>query len=83
MTLPASFRKQLGIEPGEQVLVKIRGDEVIVQKNNWLDNLRKVQADNLSYLKKHNIKSLSDEELDNAINEAAEEGATEHYLSSR
>lgn len=82
MTLPVSFRKKLGVKPGEHVLVEMRGNEVIVQKNNWLENLRKIQADNQSYLKTHNIKPLSDEELDIAINTSAEEGATASYRSS-
>ena len=82
MTLPVSFRKKLGVKPREHVLVEMRRNEVIVQKNNWFKNLRKVQADNQSYLKAHNIKPLNDEELDIAINTSAEEGATSSYRGS-
>lgn len=82
MTLPAYFRKKLGLKPGDQVLVELRGSEVIVQKNNWFENLKKIQAENQRYLKSHDIKSLSDEELDATINTAAEEASLERYTRS-
>jgi bifunctional DNA-binding transcriptional regulator/antitoxin component of YhaV-PrlF toxin-antitoxin module len=67
------------VGPGDQVLVELRGNEVIVQKNNWLENLKKVQADNQHYLDTHNIKPLNDEELDAVINTTAEEAVLERY----
>lgn len=82
MTLPVEFRKKLGLKPGEQVLVEMRGNEVIIQKNNWLENLRFVQAQNRAYLKEHGIKPLTDEELDNTINAEAEKAATDRYKRS-
>ena len=82
MTVPAAFRKKLGLKPGEQVLVEMRGDEVIIQKNNWLEKLRHVQDENRAYMKKQGIKPLTDEELDTAINTAAEKAATERYQRS-
>jgi len=82
MTLPAPFRKKLGLKPGEQVLVEMRGNEVIIQKNNWLENLRSVQEENRAYMKKKGIKPLTNEELDDAINNAAEEAAIERYQRS-
>jgi len=82
MTLPVSFRRKLGVNPGDQVLVELRGNEVVVQKNNWLENLKKIQAENQSYLKSHNIKPLSDEELDQAIDHAAEGATLERYKRS-
>lgn len=82
MTLPAPFRKKLGLKPGEQVLVEMRGNEVIIQKNNWLENLRSVQEENRVYMKKNGIKPLTDEELDDAINSAAEKAAIERYQRS-
>ena len=82
MTLPAPFRKKLGLKPGEQVLVEMRGNEVIIQKNNWLENLRSVQEENRAYMKKKGIKPLTDEELDDAINNAAEQAAIERYQRS-
>ena len=72
MTLPIAFRKKLGLKPGEQVLVKMRGSEVIVQKDNWRENLRAVQAENQAYMKKHHIKPLTDEELDDALDQTYE-----------
>ncbi len=82
MTLPVAFRKKLGLKPGEQVLVEMRGNEVIIQKNNWLENLRSVQKENRAYMNKQGIKPLTDEELDNAINTAAEKAAIDRYQRS-
>lgn len=82
MTLPAAFRKKLGLQQGDQVQVTMRGNELIVRKNDWKQGLDEVHEEVAAYLKKRNIKPLSDEELDDAINEAAEQGATEHYLQS-
>ena len=82
MTLPVAFRKKLGLKPGERVLVEMRGNEVIILKNNWLENLQKIQKENQSYLKKRGIKSLTDEELDKAIDDAAEKAAIERYKRS-
>ena len=82
MTLPVSFRKKLGVNPGDQVLVELRGNEVVVQKNNWLENLKKIQSENRRYLKAHNIKPLSDEELDIAINNASAEASSDRYKQS-
>ena len=52
---------------------------VVPVPDNRLEELHKETA---AHLKKHNIKPLSDEELDSAINEAAEDGATEYYRRS-
>lgn len=70
MTLPVEFRKKLGIKPGERVTVDLKGDKVIVQKNNWQAELRKIQAANREYMKKSGIKPLADEELDEVIEQA-------------
>jgi AbrB family looped-hinge helix DNA binding protein len=82
MTLPVAFRKKLNLKPGERVLVEMRGNEVIILKNNWLENLHKIQKENRLYLKKHGIKPLTDEKLDRAIDDAAEKAATERYRRS-
>ncbi len=82
MTLPAAFRKKLGLKPGEQVLVEMRGDEVIIQKNNWFENLRKVQQENRAAMKQQGIKPFSDEALDKAIDAAAEKAALDRYQRS-
>ena len=82
MTLPAAIRKKLGVKPGERVLVEMRGNEVIILKNNWFENLQKIQKENQAYLKKHGIKPLTDEELNNAINDAAEQSVAERFKQS-
>jgi len=82
MTLPAAFRKKLGLKPGEQVLVEMRGNEVVIQKNNWLENLRNIQEQNRTHMKKHGSQPLTEEELDTAINASAEKAALERYQRS-
>lgn len=82
MTLPASFRRKLGIKPGEQLSVNMQGNKVVVEKIDWLSNLRKLQAKNQTHMRKHGIKPMTDEELDNAINDAAEQAAIERYERS-
>ncbi len=82
MTLPAAFRKKLGLKPGEQVLVEMRGNKVVIQKNNWLEDLRRLQKENRAYMKKRGIQPLTDEELDKAIDTAAEKAALERYQRS-
>lgn len=82
MTLPIAFRRKLKLKAGERVLVKMRGNEVIILKDNWLENLQKLQRENQLFLKKHRIKPLTNEELDRAIDDAAEEAAAERYKRS-
>jgi AbrB family looped-hinge helix DNA binding protein len=83
MTIPVAFRKKLGIKTGERVLVEMQGDKVIIQKNNWREGLRRIQSENLAHMKKHGIKPLSDEELDNAINSAAEQASIKRLKRSQ
>jgi AbrB family looped-hinge helix DNA binding protein len=82
MTIPVAFRRRLGVIPGESMSVRMQGNKVIVEKNDWRRSLHRLQADNRAYLNKRGIKPLSDEDLDKAINEAAQEAASQSYLSS-
>ncbi len=82
MTLPAPFRKKLGIKPGERLSINMQGNKVIIEKIDWLSDLRKIQAKNQAHMRKNNIKPMSDEELDDAINQAAEQAALEKYQNS-
>ena len=82
MTIPAAFRNKLGVKPGERVVIKMQEGKVIIQKDNWRDDLKALQDENRSYLKQHGIKPLTDEELDDAINTAAEQAALERYERS-
>lgn len=82
MTMPAAFRKMMGVKPGEKVRVTFKAGKTIVEKDNWLADLRKTQARNRDYMKKNGIKPLNDQELDDAINAAAEAAATERYRRS-
>jgi AbrB family looped-hinge helix DNA binding protein len=75
VTLPAAFRRKLGIKPGERLKVELQGDSVVVHKDDWLSSLKKLQAKNRTYLKKHNVPILADNELDNAIDDASQQAA--------
>ena len=79
MTIPASFRKQLGVKPGERVLIKMHGGKVVIEKDSWRENLRRVQKENLAVMKQRGIKPLINEELDDAINAAAEQAAMDRH----
>lgn len=82
ITVPAPVRKQLGLRPGESINIEIKGNGAFVSANDWQAGLAEVQAEIATHLKKHNIKPLSDEELDEAINEAAAQAALERYERS-
>lgn len=82
MTLPAAFRKKLGVRPGERLTLDIRGDSVIVKKDNWRQELEELHAQVAKHMQKHHNKPMTDLQLDNAINLAAEQAATERYKQS-
>ncbi|MGH3545220.1 MAG: AbrB/MazE/SpoVT family DNA-binding domain-containing protein [Mycobacteriales bacterium] len=79
LTLPAEFRRLLNIQPGERLKLELRGDEVVVQKDDWLNSLHKLQAKNQAHLRERNIAAATDEELDLAIDAAAEKAAAARY----
>ncbi len=83
VTIPVSIRRSMRIKPGESINFKVeRNNKITIEKNDWKSRLEELHKETAAHLKQHNIKPLSDEELDNAINEAGENGATEHYLKS-
>jgi len=83
VTIPVKIRRSMNIKPGESINFKVEEDnKIIIEKNDWKSRLEELHKETAAHLNKHNIKPLSDEELDNAINEAAEDGTTEHYLRS-
>lgn len=79
VTIPAEIRRKLGFKPGESIRFKLSENVVKIEKNDWQGELDKLHRKVARHLKKHNIKPLSDEELDDAINKAAEEAALERY----
>ena len=83
VTIPVTIRRSLGLNAGESVRFKVdNNSQVIIEKNDWKKGLNKLHQEVAAHLKENNIKPLSDEELDNAINEAAEQAATERYKRS-
>lgn len=83
VTVPADIRRKLGLKPGESVRFKIvQNNQVVIEKNDWRQRLDELHKETAKHLKKHNIKPLSDEELDDAINATAEQAAAERYRHS-
>ncbi len=82
MTLPVEFRKKLGIKPGERVTVDLKGDKVIVQKNNWREEVDKIHAKVAAHMKRHDIKPMSIEEMEAEIDRAGQAAAIKRYERS-
>jgi AbrB family looped-hinge helix DNA binding protein len=71
VTVPADIRRKLALHPGESVQFRVANNgQVLIEKNDWHKDLEKLQKRVAAHLKKHNIPVLSDEELDNAIDQA-------------
>ncbi len=83
VTIPAAIRRNLGIKAGESVRFKlVDRNQVVVEKNDWKRGLNELHIEVAAHLKKHNIKPLTDEELDNAINDAAQQASIDRYKRS-
>jgi antitoxin PrlF len=83
VTIPVAIRRNLGLKAGESVRFKLDdNNRVMVEKNDWKQGLDELHKEVAAHLKKHTIKPLSDEELDDAVNQAAEQAATERYQRS-
>ena len=83
VTIPVAIRRRLKLAPGQRVQFNVTNASVKIEPaEDWKAGLEAIQYKVAAHLKKHNIKPLSDEELDRAINNAAEMAATERYLRS-
>jgi AbrB family looped-hinge helix DNA binding protein len=83
VTIPATIRRNLGLKAGESVRFKVENNsQVVIEKNDWKRGLNELHKEVAAHQKKHNIKPLSDEELDDAINESAQQAAIERYQRS-
>ena len=83
VTIPAEFRRSLGLKTGETVRFKLAKDnQIVIEKNDWEQQLAKLHVKVAAHLKKYHIKPLTDEELDDAINTAAAEAAEARYKRS-
>ena len=84
ITIPVSFRRILGLKAGETVRFKLaKNNQVVIEKNDWKQQLDKLHQKVATHLKNHHIKSLNDEELDAAINASAAESAKDRYERGR
>lgn len=83
ITIPAEFRRRLGIKPGETVSFKLTDNsQVVMEKNDWEKGWADLHLKVAAHLKKHKIKPLSDEELNDLINQSAAEAAIKRYERS-
>jgi AbrB family looped-hinge helix DNA binding protein len=86
VTIPAEMLRDLGLEPGDEVEVEEAGGKLAVTKlsrpaktkQEYLDAIERASGS----LWRPNNPVLSDEELEEAIRVASEEGATERYRRS-
>lgn len=76
VTLPAEARKRLGIEPGMRVVFEENAQGLVVRRVPTIEELR---SENQAYMKRNNIKPLSDEELAAAVETARAESAVARY----
>jgi AbrB family looped-hinge helix DNA binding protein len=44
MTLSAEMRRKLSIKPGERVRVSLQNDKVVIEKDNYLQELEQLRA---------------------------------------
>ncbi len=79
ITVPVEIRRKLGLKKGEKINIKLKGNTAVIEANDWQNDLRVLQKRMSAHLKQHNIKPLSDEELDEAINQASQQAAVERY----
>jgi len=83
ITVPVAIRRKLGLKQGQQFNIKRKGNTVVVQVYDWRTGLAEMQERMAAHLKAHNIKPLSDEELDAEINRSAQAAAIERYDKSQ
>ena len=79
MTIPSEVRRKLSLKPGP-VRLKVSGDSIKIEQNDWEKDLERFQARVREHMRKHGLKPLSAQELDMAIDDAAVQGATKEYL---
>lgn len=80
VTVPASIRRRLGLKPGESVRFRITSsNQVVIEKNDWKKELDSLHQEVASHLQQHNIKPLDTTDLDQIINQAAEEAVTKEW----
>lgn len=82
ITVPVAIRKKLGLKPGEQIAINLKGNTATIEAYDWRAGMVDIQRRMQSHLKKQGITPLSDEELDAAINDAAQAAAWERYQRS-
>jgi len=82
VTIPADIRRQLGLKPGQAVRFEFRNGEAVVKVDDWRKNLAKIRRQNQQHMKKRGLKPLSNQELDQAINQAARSAAKQRYTKA-
>lgn len=82
VTIPADIRRQLGLKPGQAVRFEFRNGEAVVKVDDWQKNLAKIRRQSQQHMKSRGLKTLSDQELDQAIDQAARSAAEERYTKA-
>lgn len=83
VTIPVALRRRLQLKPGESVRFRwAEHNQVILEKHNWKQALDKLHRKIASHLKQLGRRPLSDDQLNVAINTAAQQMAEERYKQS-
>ena len=79
ITLPALFRKKMKLTPGQKVRVRLHDETITVLAPIDVEALRLETA---AHLARHKFRPLTDEELDDVIDDASTQAAVERYERS-
>lgn len=80
VTVPVSIRRRLGLKPGEPVRFRVTtNNQVVIEKNNWKEELNDLHQQVASQLAKQNITPKSVKELDQLIDQSAQQAVTEEW----
>ena len=82
VTIPVEIRRKLGLKPGQAVSFDLTGDTATIEQPDWRKELAALHERVREHMRHRGLKPLSDEELDDAINAAAEASATGRYERS-
>ena len=81
ITLPAEMRRRLGLKSGERVKFVIKGQELVVSKDNYWEELDAFRKEMSAKVRRAGLAGLSIEEIRQGMNEAKAKYYKEHYDS--
>jgi len=77
VTVPAAFRRKLGIKPGETVRLSISGNSVKVEATDWRKDLKELQVRIHDHMKRKNLPFPPPEDWQKVREQAWRDAATE------